>query len=325
MPNAELRERLRYALASEAARDQLMAGLGFLTFGTEFYVDANDGSDNNDGLSPDTAFKTVLFAYNSTTTNAHDVIYLSANSAHVIAAEILVSKNRVHFVGTGGGGRYIGQRTRFEMGVTTGTGIAIIQNTGVGNTFTNIKFRSVDTLSTSIFAFADGGEFTQITNCSFEKDEDLNQTAAAEFLCNADTGFYKNCTFGNMIYSVTVARGCVLITRVTIAGKVARDCIFEDCLFLNKTTSTGAVHVLGTTATDVERFMWFKNCAFMTSVLSTVSQTHAIHNANALTVGEIICQDCMCTNVDDFGTVTGLFTNSPTSAAAGTETIQATA
>ena len=298
-----------------------------LTFGNVFWVDANAGSDDNDGKGPesDHALKTVLAAYNKTVSNNHDVILLSAASAHAIAAEIVVSKNRIHFVGLGGGSRYIGQRTRFEMGVTTGTGIAIIKNTGVGNTFTNIKFRSVDTLSTSLYAFADGGEFTQITNCSFEKDEDLNQTAAAEFLCNADTGFYKNCTFGNMIYSVTVARGCVLITRVTIAGKVARDCIFEDCLFLNKTTSTGAVHVLGTTATDVERFMWFKNCAFMTSVLSTVSQTHAIHNANALTVGEIICQDCMCTNVDDFGTVTGLFTNSPTSAAAGTETTQATA
>ena len=298
-----------------------------LTFGNVFWVDANAGSDGNlgDGPASDHALKTVLAAYNKTVSNNHDVILLSAASAHVIAAEIAVTKNRIHFVGLGGGSRYIGQRTRFEMGVTTGTGIAIIKNTGVGNTFTNIKFRSVDTLSTSLYAFADGGEFTQITNCSFEKDEDLNQTGAAEFLCNCDTGYYKNCAFGNMIYSVTVARGCVLITRVTIAGKVARDCIFEDCLFLNKTTSTGAVHVLGTTATDVERFMWFKNCAFMTSVLSTVNQVHAIHNANALTDGEIICQDCMCTNVDDFGTVTGLFTNSPTSAAAGTETIQATA
>ena len=298
-----------------------------LTFGNVFWVDANAGSDGNlgDGPASDHALKTVLAAYNKTVSNNHDVILLSAASAHVIAAEIAVTKNRVHFVGLGGGSRYIGQRTRFEMGVTTGTGIAIIKNTGVGNTFTNIKFRSVDTLSTSLYAFADGGEFTQITNWSFEKDEDLGSAAAAEFLCNCDTGFYKNCTFGNMIYSVTAARGCVLITRTTIAGKVARDCIFEDCLFLNKTTNTGAVHVLGTTATDVERFMWFKNCAFMTSVLSTVSQVHAIHNANALTDGEIICQDCMCTNVDDFGTVTGLFTNSPTSAAAGTETIQATA
>ena len=125
------------------------------SFGDYYFVDANDGSDgSHDGRSMKEAFKTVKKAYDATVSNNHDVIVLSAVSAHAIAAEIIVSKNRVHFVGLGGGSRYIGQRTRFELGVTTGSGIGIIQNTGVGNTFTNIKFRSVDTLASSIFAFA---------------------------------------------------------------------------------------------------------------------------------------------------------------------------
>ena len=325
MPNAELRERLRYALASKAARDQLMAGLGFLTFGTEFYVDANDGSDNNDGLSPDTAFKTVLFAYNSTTTNAHDVIYLSANSAHVIAAEILVSKNRVHFVGTGGGGRYIGQRTRFEMGVTTGSGIAIIQNTGNGNTFSNIKFRSVDTLSTSIFAFADGGEHTIIRHCALEKDEDLNQAGAAEFLANGDTCYYDHVTFGNTIYEVSAARQNILLTREQITGKVCRDSIWEDCLFLTKTTNTDFACLRAAAANDVERLQWFKNCTFFNSKLSSAVPTDVFDITTDLTQGEILLQDCVRHNIDAWADGTrGVFSNAPAGAATGGKGVEVT-
>lgn len=295
------------------------------TFGIVYFVDADIGSDGNRGLGPDDALKTVAKAYSKCRTNKHDVIVLSGVGAHTLTDELTVAKNRVHFVGLGGGSRYIGQRTRFEMGVTTGSAIAIVQVTGVGCTFTNIKFRSVDTLATSLYAVADGGEFTQFTNCSFEKATDLNQATAAEFLCNSDSGYYKNCTFGNMIYQVSVARGCVLVTRETITGKVARDCIFEDCLFLNNTSSATAVHVKTTLATDVERFMIFKSCIFMTAKLSSATQTNAIHGAAALTVGEILCHECTCQNVTGLGVVTGLFTSAATSAADGAEAIQATA
>ena len=295
------------------------------TFGTIFWVDSDVGSDGNRGLGPDDALATVAAAYAKCTSNKHDVIVLSGAGAHTLTDELAVAKNRVHFVGLGGGSRYVGQRTRFEMGVTTGTAIAIVKVTGVGCTFTNIKFRSSDTLATSLYAVADGGEFTQFTNCSFEKATDLDQAGAAEFLCNCDTGYYKNCSFGNMIYQVSVARGCVLVTRETIAGKVARDCIFEDCLFLNNTSATTSVHVKTTLAADVERFMIFKNCIFMTAKLSSATQTNAIHGAAALTQGEILCHDCSCQNVTGLGVVVGLFTNSPTSAADGTEGIQATA
>src|SRR3990167_2116183 len=69
------------------------------TFGTTFYVSSDSGSDSYDGLSMATPKLTLLAAYNLTTTNKHDVIVLSGNAAHVLADELLVSKNRVHFIG----------------------------------------------------------------------------------------------------------------------------------------------------------------------------------------------------------------------------------
>ena len=298
-----------------------------LTFGNVFWVDANAGSDGNlgDGPASDHALKTVLAAYNKTVSNNHDVILLSAASAHTIAAEIAVTKNRVHFVGLGGGSRYIGQRTRFEMGVTTGTGIAIIQNTGVGNTFTNIKFRSVDTLSTSIFAFADGGEFTQITNCSFEKDEDLGIVGAAEFLCNADTGYYKNCTFGNTIYTVSGARQNVLLKREQITGKVCRDTIWEDCLFLVKSGNTDFASLRTIAANDIERLQLFKKCTFIAAKLSTGVPTDAFDITLDLTDAEVMLHDCARHNITSWAVSgRGVFSNAPAGAATGGLGIEAT-
>lgn len=293
------------------------------TFGTVYWVDATNGNDGNDGLGPgeDHALKTVSAAYSKVTTNKHDVIMLSGVAAHSLTDELTVAKNRVHFVGLGGGSRYMGQRARFELGVTTGSAIAAVQVTGVGCTFTNIKFRSVDTLSTSLYAVADGGEFTQFTNCSFEKATDLDQTTAAELLCNADTGYYKNCSFGNCIYTVSVARSVILFTRETITGKVARDCIFEDCIFMNRTSAAGSVH-LKMTGNDIERLCLFKNCTFWTAKTSSATQSLVAGVASALTDGEVLLQNCVVQNVTNVAANTaGIFTNSPTPVANATESV----
>ena len=318
---------LRDGLGNLAAAREIEDEMGAFTFGNKYYVnpDASNASDNNLGTSKREPLSTVLAAYNKTTTNNHDIIHLSANSAHAIAAEIVVSKNRVHFVGTGGGSRYIGQRTRFEMGVTTGTGIAIIQNTGNGNTFTNIKFRSVDTLSTSIYAFADGGEHTILRNCAFEKDEDLGEATAAELLSNGDTCLYDHCTFGNTIYEVSAARQNVMLARQTITGKVNRDCIWEDCIFLVKTTNTDFANVRATGATDVERLQLFKNCTFYNTKLSSATPTDAFDITTDQTQGEILLQDCVLHNITSWAVASrGVFSNAPAGSATGGKGVEVT-
>ena len=323
MYSEDLRRRMEVALASDGARNELFSS-AFATFGTVYYVDADNGSDTrNDGLSMSGAFATVAKAYSKVTSNAHDVIVLSGAGAHTLTDELLVAKNRVHFVGLGGGSRYMGQRTRFEMGVTTGSAIALLQVTGVGCTFSNIKFRSSDTLATSLYCVADGGEFTQFTNCSFEKATDLGTALSAEFLCNSDTGYYKNCTFGNLIYARTHAtRSVVYFARETITGKVARDCMFEDCLFLNHCGTAAQVHFYIPGATDIERLLLFKNCTFWTAKLSAATQAAVFGVTSAQTEGEVLLQGCVTQNVTDTCvTGKGVFTNSVTPVSDGTESV----
>jgi len=313
----DVRRRLEVALASGAARDEFVSGLGFLTFGNVYYVDSNNGSDLNDGKSMDKAFATISQAYSTVTTNNHDVIVLSANSGHTLTDELVISKNRLHIVGTGfREGAPMGQRSRITMGVTTGSAVAAIKITGVGVTLNNLKITSADTLSTSVYGVADGGEFTIMRNCWVEKNTDLNQTGAAELLCNGDTSAYLGCTFGNMIYRPSVARQNVLFTRETITGKVARDVCFKDCTFQSFASATTFVNCRATT-NDIERMAWFKDCLFQSKAGSSL-QDEAFGIASALTDAHIALHDCMTVNITNIATASsGVYSNQANSASLG--------
>lgn len=288
--------------------------------GTVWFVNSNTGSDGNTGKRMDKPFATIAKAYASATTNNHDLIVLSANSALAETDELAVTKNRLHFWGMDAVGRYYGQRSRWTMGVTTGTAIAVVKNTGVGNSFSNIKFDSSDTLSTSIYAFAEGGEYTVIENCEIYKSTDLDQATAAELLMNGDSPLIRHCTIGSLTNEVTAARTNVLLTRETITGKVARDVTFEDCLFWLKSSSATASHVHATTATDVERMFLIKNCAMIVAKLSSGTVGDAIIVDTAQTEGQIVVINTPNVNSTALGTTgsVGILYYGPEIATAGT-------
>ena len=267
-----------------------------------YFVNPTTGSDGNTGLKMEKPFSTIAAAYAATTTSNHDLIVLSANAAHDATDELTTSKNRVHFLGLDAVGRYLGQRTRWTMGLTTGSAIAIVQNTGVGNTFKNIKFDSSDTLAASIYAFAEGGEYTVIENCEIVEHGDLANASSADLLMNGDSAFVKGCYIGSTAYVATAARTNVLLTRETIAGKVARDVIFEDCIFGLNSTSATASHFHTTTATDVERMFLVKNCVMVVAKTSTATVGDAVIVDTALTDGQIILMNSYNVNSTAIGT-----------------------
>lgn len=281
------------------------------TYGEYIFVDPDSvGADN--GRNMKDAFRTVGQAVTKAVTNTHAVILMNGNSAHSTVAgtndELVLTKGRIHFVGLGGGSRYLGQRTRWTMGLTAGTAIAIVKNTGVGNTFTNIKFDSADTLTTSKYAFADGGEYTQMTNCEIVHSGQLGVSSAAPLLCNGDTSYYLRCAIGSLVHIVTVAGQNVLFTRETITGKVARDVIFEDCLSLSKTTNSSFVHHRGVGATAIERMLFYKNCGFINALLGSANPAQCVGFSAEQTEGEtVIDMNCWERGNTAFSTTTSVF------------------
>jgi len=184
-----------------------------------------------------------------------------------------------------------------------------------------------NTVDEGIWGVAEGGEYTVYENCEFYKSTDLDQTTSAEVLCNGDSAQFRGCTFGSssVARSGGVIRPCVMLTRETITGKVARDVTFEDCNFWILAGNTANAFVWATTATDVERVMEFKDCAFHVAKNSTATPAVGVGGAAALTDGRIILSGttyevgCMA-----LATQTGIWSAAPTLAAAGGSALQAT-
>lgn len=267
--------------------------------GKVYFVDATNGVDSNSGLSPDTALATLAQAYSLVTTNNHDVIVLSANATHTLTAMLNISKNRVHIIGLDGRSGYgMGARAKISLGVTSAaTDIATIQNTGVGNTFTNVKIMNSNTVTEGIYALAEGGEYSVYQQCEFYKDTDLDQTAAAEVLNNGDSAQWLNCTFGSSanIIADNKIRPNMLLTA-TLSGKKCRDNIIDSCIFLSKAGGTEAVRIYGANATDVERLFLVQNSIFFNNPLSAATPAHAVGFGAAQTEGAVILKNC--TSVD---------------------------
>ena len=246
-------------------------------------------------------YNTISAAVSAATSNRHDVIMISANAAHAQTSMLSITKNRLHFVGMGlrAGAMGLGARARITMGVTTAaTDIAVMQNTGVGNTFRNLKFDSANTKDESLYAVAEGGEYSIYENCEFYKSTDLDETGAAEVLNNGDSAQWIRCVFGSLVNIIAddKIRPNMLLTRETITGKVCRDNIIDDCLFLVKSAGVEAVRIYGANANDVERMLLIKNSVFLSNILGAATPAHAIGFGAAQTQGTVLLKNC--TSVD---------------------------
>ena len=253
------------------------------TFGNVYFVDYRNGSDDNDGNSKETAKKTLSGAYAVCTSNNNDIILIDGDSTVVESAMISWTKNRIHVFGCTGPGFPFGYGAgaKVQIGVTTDTSdTALIQNTGVRNSFSNIKFISANTLTQAVYCFAEGGEYTRFFNCEFYKSTHLTTTAAAEVLCNGDSSQWYNCWFGDLVNARGTGGSCVrpnvLFDREQITGKVARDVTFKDCRFNVNAADTGVAHCHITAATDVERSLVFDNCQFWNAHLAAADPGEAV-------------------------------------------------
>lgn len=275
--------------------------IGVNGVGKTFFVDPTNGSDGNDGRTPEKALSTFAQAVSLVTTNAQDVIAMSANSAHAVTSMSSISKNRMHIIGLDGRkGMGMGARTRITMGVTTAaTDLGVMQNTGIGNTFSGLKFDSSNTVAESLYGIVEAGEYAVYERCEFFKSTDLDVTGAAEVANNGDSAQWLNCTFGSTanIIADNVIRPNMIVTGGIVSGKKLRDNFIDNCEFLSKAGGTEAVRIYGANATDVERKLVVQNSIFLNNILSAATPAHAVGFAAAQTQGVVILKNC--TSVDN--------------------------
>lgn len=298
------------------------------TMGRVIFVDADNGNDGNDGLTIQTAVKTIAQAYSMTVTNHDDVIVLSTNGTHTISAMLDVSKSRVHFMSLDFYGRQYGQAAHLVMGVTTAvTDVFMVKNTGVRNTFTGIKFDNGNTLTQNVAAVGEGGEYAVYRNCEFYDSTRLDSDTHAEVVLNGDSAQFIECTFGSLADAVSgnKVRPAVLLTAGTVgAGLVSRDVYFDKCRFWKQAGGTTTAMVKAANATDIERVMEFHDCQFIANPLGSTPAV-SIACAATLTVGMIILTGDTCAfNCTKLATATGVFSGLSAKVATATIGLQTT-
>lgn len=289
------------------------------------FVDYGNGSDgvSEKSNSADRPWKTISKAYDALTTNKNEGIALMGSSAHALTSMLTTAKNRIHLFGYDPGGRMYGQNAKVSLGVTTAaTDIGTILNTGVRNSFSNIKVMNTNTVAQGIYSFVEGGEYTVIDHCELYKETDLDQTGASELVMNGDSAQVTNSLIGSLANAqtgTTIRPGMLMTAGLAGAGKVARDVYVGNTVFLKNSGHVNGRHVYGANATDIERIMIMDSCTFVNSVLSAAVPAQCVAFGATLTVGQVLLKDCASINNTKLSTTTGVLISGavPTYATSG--------
>lgn len=329
---------MRYNINSgygQMLMNQIAAAVGPV-FGRIFFVIPAGDTANKDRINETfgtdvdgkvRVFTTVAAAYDAVTTNADDVIVLSTNSSHELSGMLTVSKNRVHFIGDLSGRRY-GQRAKINYadGIATADPFAI-KVTGVGCTFTGIKFINNNTDAQVVGTVGEGGEYTFYKNCEFYNSTNLDSDTVAELVLGGDSTQFEDCTFGSLADLVDgdKARPAVLVDG-SVVGTIntSRDILFNRCRFWKKAGGTTTTMVTIVADADIERGMEFHDCQFLANVLGAVPAVAIAAGASLTNARVILTGDTCASECTKIATATGIFNCTPARVATATIGIQTT-
>ncbi len=260
------------------------------TYGTVYFVDADNGNNGNNGKSVDKAFRTLPAAYSAVTSNKNDLILMSANAAHALTSMLTWSKNRVHVIGLDGGRRKIDQRTRIQLtGSATATNIAALKVTGMGNSFTNLKIMNAHTVTESLYGVLAAGEDTVWANCTIQMNAKQSTGATvADLLLQSTNDRFIDCSIGNPALVMSAARNNVMCNAAVGNLTPASNCRFDDCELVHWGSHADILKVLISANGDVYDRLVFKNCEFSAKVAEgTIGTTIAINPPASLTSGRV--------------------------------------
>lgn len=278
--------------------------LGASGAGTIYFVDATNGVDGNDGLSPDTALQTVAAAY--ALASSGDTIALSTSATHSLTAGLAVTKSRINFIGLDFPGRQVQQGAKIQVGGAIDTAY-VLKNTGVRNSFVNIKFIMASTHANALTVIQEGGEGALWANCSavFGVVDNLDQTTAHEVLAGSDSATYINCTFGADTLLTSAARSVFHIDQVT-SGQEFKSNILQNCNFIISSSSSTATFVRLDAVGDILFTNVFKDCTFLASVDSAggAAIAEASQTGTGTVKGGLYYVRPSVFNVTDFSTAT---------------------
>ncbi len=277
--------------------------------GKYFFVKPYSGLDGNDGLSPDSAVKTLTKALALATANKNDVVFLIAESnsagstTDYQSSTLAWNKDGVHLVGINAGG-LMSQRSRVAFISTYVTASNLITISAKNCLFANIEFFAGVASANPTGCMKITGMRNHFVNCHIAGiGDDLMDTAGAYSLWFYDSAenVFDSCTIG----TETIGRGSAANAEIlftTLAGVGSARNVFRKCLITGWCASAGNYLFVSANAANVlDRFLLFDDCVFhnpSTAIAGGAAMTQAMQiHANAN--GHVILHNCTIVGADN--------------------------
>lgn len=261
--------------------------------GQVFYVDAANGNDGNDGLTPDKARATILSAYNSCTSGKNDIVALIANtSGNTLSAKLTWSKSYTHMIGLCAP-TMTAQRSRIFQLSTLTAGSPLLTISGSGCVFANFYiFQGVDDATSLINVSVTGGR-NYFENVHFAGGGHATQAVdggASLFLNAAEECTFVGCTIG-----VDTADAGTGMVGILFDGEAHRN-VFKECIVRIRAGNAGAAFAEVVDSTGIDRDTLFDNCVFLNNSATSLTSGFVIP-AGMGAPRKILLKDCMTLGV----------------------------
>ena len=262
----------------------MVGGAGIVTQGNIFFVKPYSGSDANDGMSPYTAFKTLVKALAKATANQNDIVYLMSESNTGSATTDYQSvaldwnKDGVHLIGANNGS-LIGSRSRIAQLASVKSLTNLLTVSANNCLIANIEVYQGVASSTALApqALIVTGSRNRFVNCQISGigDASLDVTGARSVYITGSENSFQHCYLG--LDTIIRATAEVEVEILGTSGAPVARTIFEDCT-INSWTSLSTFKGLKTTYID--RFVQLRNCIISAAqnAGASVAPTGAIIN-----------------------------------------------
>lgn len=270
--------------------------------GRRFFCDPANGSDSNNGLSPEFAFDTLQAAHDACTAGRNDVVYLVGDGSTTGTARQSIklswTKNATHLIGITAPAYQ--QRARIAPTTAITAFTPLVEVTASGCIFQNFSlFHGFTTGTTAQICWRDTGSRNYYEDVSFGgmgDTESAADTGSRSLLLEGAESVFRRCVIG----IDTITRHA-LNASVEFKTTSCKRNTFDECFFPFFGDAATPVAILVATAAHSDRWQRFKNCTFFNAIGSTSTAMTGVAKLAASIGGLILFENCHRVGITDWG------------------------
>jgi len=322
-------------MAKAKVTQSSLSGLGLpYIAGTWYYVDAHDGDDDYNGLTPDKAFATIPVAYAACTSGDGDGIALISRTisgtsySFNLTTRLAWTKYGITMIGIASPNVYFG-RARITHAAAYDSLVALLHVTGNNNTFINLHFSnnpendgSPVSATAQVCAVQVGGARNTFISCHFFGNPQSATAYKSDLVLRiySDECRFIDCFFGSSSYNAGNNAACWVFMET---GAMAGQRFFSNCTFLQQVSAGTAFGGIKSGAgTSMNGIDIYEDCNFgiWRASTSTSGLSASFFIGTNTGSGCIMMRDCIVAGFTALDAAAGndkIFTNQPAGNAAG--------